>query len=73
MYKLKKEYKGQNVTVYTPDKKVIKLENADQKEFEKAIKIKGNEKFIENDNKVEKKIEKKVEKKIEPFKKVVKK
>lgn len=72
MYKLKKEYKGQNVTVYTPDKKVIKLENADQKEFEKAIKIKGNEKFIENDNKVEKKIEKPIEKKV-PFKKVVKK
>lgn len=68
MYKLKKEYKGQNVTVYTPSKKVIRLENADQKELEQAFKIKGNEKFIENDSKIEKKVVK-----AEPFKKVVKK
>ncbi len=49
MYKLKKEYKGQDVIVYMPDHSVIKLETATDKELEKAFKQKGNEKFIEID------------------------
>lgn len=49
MYKLKKEFKGQNVIVCTPNNLYIKLEHANQAEFEKAYKIKGNEKFIEID------------------------
>ena len=49
MYKLKKEFIGQNVIVYTPDKKVIRLENASEDELKIAFNIKGNEKFIEVD------------------------
>lgn len=49
MYKLKKEFAGQNVIVYMPDHTVIKLESATEKELEKAYKQKGNEKFIEID------------------------
>ena len=71
MYKLKKEFKGQSVIVYTPKNKVIKLEGASQKELEEAFKIKGNEKFIENDGKGE---PKKVEEPVKATaKKVVKK
>lgn len=66
MYKLKKEYIGQNVTVYTPDRQVIKLEGATQDEFKLAYKINGNERFIDLDKKEEVKKEKKpVEKKEE--------
>lgn len=71
MYKLKKEFKGQNVIVYTPSKKVIKLEGADQKELEEAFKIKGNEKFIEIDGRSKQAKEVKVEPKkvVKPIKK----
>jgi len=55
MYKLNKKYEGQDVTVYTPNNEVIKLEHASQKDFEKAYKIKGNEKFITKLNKAEEK------------------
>lgn len=70
MYKLKKEFLNQEVVVYTPGNRVIKLDSATQEEFEIALKIKGNEKFIDVDkrfkseNKEEKKETKKpVEKK----------
>lgn len=64
MYTLKKEYIGQSVTVYTPDRQVIKLESATQDEFKSAYKIKGNEKFIDLEKKeAVKKEEKPVEKK----------
>jgi len=55
MYTLKKEFKGQNVTVYTPNKQIIKLESATQDEFKIAYEIKGNEKFISKVGKQEKK------------------
>ena len=71
MYKLKKEFIGQNVTVFTPDKKVIKLENATQEEFEIVMKIKGNEKFINTGNLSND--EKKAIKEAEAAKKIVKK
>ncbi len=50
MYKLKKEYIGQNVIVYTQNKRVIKLESATQDELKMAYEIKGNEKFITKGN-----------------------
>lgn len=64
MYKLKKEFKGQNVIVYTPDKKAIRLDNATQEEFAKVLKIKGNEKFIDGAKSTETK--KAEPKKVEP-------
>jgi len=51
MYKLKEEYKHQNVIVYTPNRQVIKLDTATQDEFKVAFEIKGNEKFIINEQK----------------------
>jgi hypothetical protein len=47
MYKLKKEYKGQNVIVYSAQYPPIHLtEITSQEDLERAHNIKGNEKFI---------------------------
>jgi predicted HicB family RNase H-like nuclease len=46
MYKLKKEFLGQNIRVFTPNKQVINLETAEQDELEKAFK-QGLEKYIQ--------------------------
>jgi len=62
MYTLKKEYKGQNVIVYTPNNQVIKLESASQEEFKIAYEIKGNEKFISKTNSNKESIKEKEEK-----------
>lgn len=47
MYKLKDEYKGQDVTIFLKGGGVIKLENADQDEFAKVYKVEGYQKFID--------------------------
>ncbi len=76
MYKLKKEFKGQSVVVYTPKNKTIYLDTATEKEMEEAYKIKGNEKFFDvskTAKKVETKTEPKKEVKIEAKKPVAKK
>lgn len=49
MYKLNKNYKGQNVTCYFPDGSCIRLDIATDKEFEKVYKVKGYQKFIDVD------------------------
>jgi len=49
MYKLKKEYIGQDVTCFLSNKKIIKLELATESEFEEIYKIPGNRKFIDVD------------------------
>lgn len=45
MYKLKEEYKGQDVTCFLKNK-TIKLEFASQKDFAEVYKVKGWQKFI---------------------------
>lgn len=46
MYKLNKEYKGQDVTCFMPNGGVIKLEIATEEEFAKVYKFKEWQKFI---------------------------
>lgn len=49
MYKLKKEYKGQDVTCFFPDGSFVKLEHASDEDFAKVYKVKGYQKFIDID------------------------
>lgn len=63
MYKLKKEYIGQDVTIFMRSKS-IKLDFASQDEFAEVYKIDGYKKYIDCSKKSEpKKVVKKVESK----------